>query len=246
MTSGSTTSRVACEPACHSPPETVGPPVGRQTAIALRSARDEPGCSIFIGRPQTVEALKKSWARKWETTGTSPVGQRTLISSCITRVEVDLELATISGVLPMSGDPTPRPFLQTSANEQNGKFSPDGRWVAFTSDESGREEVYVVPFPGPGGRSLISTEGRHESAMATGRHGDLLPQARHSDGRRRKRAGSGVSGWNRGPTLRGELPNGKLSGLRPRVGLRRRTRWSTFPDQRTWPPPSPHKRPLRL
>ena len=61
--------------------------------------------------------------------------------------------------LPMSGDPTPRPFLQTSANEQDGKFSPDGRWVAFTSDESGREEVYVVPFPGPGGRSLISTEG---------------------------------------------------------------------------------------
>ncbi len=61
--------------------------------------------------------------------------------------------------LPMSGDPTPRPFLQTSANEADGRFSPDGRWVAFTSDESGREEVYVVPFPGPGGRSLISTEG---------------------------------------------------------------------------------------
>ena len=59
----------------------------------------------------------------------------------------------------MSGDPTPRPFLQTSANEQYGRFSPDGRWVAFTSDESGREEVYVVPFPGPGARSLISTEG---------------------------------------------------------------------------------------
>jgi Tol biopolymer transport system component len=61
--------------------------------------------------------------------------------------------------LPMSGDLAPRPFLQASANEQSGKFSPNGRWVAFTSDESGREEVYVVPFPGPGGRSLISTEG---------------------------------------------------------------------------------------
>ena len=154
------------------------------------------------------------------------------MSSCIRRGEVDLKRATISGALPMSGDPTPRPFLQTSANEQDARFSPDGRWVAFTSDESGREEVYVVPFPGPGGRSLISTEGGYESTMATGRQGDLLPQARHSDGRRRRRAGFGVSGGNRGPTLRGELPNGKLSGLRPRVGLRRRRRRSTFPDQR--------------
>jgi dipeptidyl aminopeptidase/acylaminoacyl peptidase len=59
----------------------------------------------------------------------------------------------------MSGDLTPRPFLQTSANEQSGTFSPDGRWIAFTSDQSGREEVYVVPFPGPGGMWQISTEG---------------------------------------------------------------------------------------
>jgi Tol biopolymer transport system component len=61
--------------------------------------------------------------------------------------------------LPMSGDLTPRPFLRTSANEQSAQFSPDGRWVVFTSDESGRDEVYVVPFPGPGGRVPISTDG---------------------------------------------------------------------------------------
>ena len=62
-------------------------------------------------------------------------------------------------VLPMSGDLTPRPFLRTAANEQHARFSPDGRWVAFTSDESGREEVFVVPFPGPGGRIPISNQG---------------------------------------------------------------------------------------
>ena len=61
--------------------------------------------------------------------------------------------------LPMSGDLTPRPFLRTKANEQHARFSPDGRWVAFTSDESGREEVFVVPFPGPGGRIPISNAG---------------------------------------------------------------------------------------
>ena len=62
-------------------------------------------------------------------------------------------------VLPMSGDLTPRPFLRTRANEQDPRFSPNGRWVAFTSDESGREEVFVVPFPGPGGRIPISSQG---------------------------------------------------------------------------------------
>jgi hypothetical protein len=59
----------------------------------------------------------------------------------------------------MSGDRTPRPFLRTSANEQHPQFSPDGRWVTFTSDESGREEVFVVPFPGPGARIAISNHG---------------------------------------------------------------------------------------
>ena len=39
------------------------------------------------------------------------------------------------------------------------RFSPDGRWVAYTSDESGRSEVYVQPFPAAGGRWQVSTEG---------------------------------------------------------------------------------------
>jgi dipeptidyl aminopeptidase/acylaminoacyl peptidase len=52
-----------------------------------------------------------------------------------------------------------RPFLQTSFNEVLGRFSPDGRWIANVSNESGREEVYVVPFPGPGGKWQISTVG---------------------------------------------------------------------------------------
>lgn len=51
------------------------------------------------------------------------------------------------------------PFLHTSANEAFGTFSPDGRWVAYTSDESGMLEVYVRPFPDPGGRWQISTGG---------------------------------------------------------------------------------------
>ncbi|OFV89581.1 MAG: hypothetical protein A3G76_14805 [Acidobacteria bacterium RIFCSPLOWO2_12_FULL_65_11] len=64
-------------------------------------------------------------------------------------------------VLPLFGDRKPYPFLQSRFNEDVGKFSPDGRWVAFPSDESGRYEVYVTPFPGPGGKVLISTAGGH-------------------------------------------------------------------------------------
>ncbi|MGH9254983.1 MAG: protein kinase domain-containing protein [Vicinamibacterales bacterium] len=50
------------------------------------------------------------------------------------------------------------PFLQTPFTEGAESFSPDGRWMAYVSDESGRPEVYVQPYPGPGGKWQISTE----------------------------------------------------------------------------------------
>jgi len=53
----------------------------------------------------------------------------------------------------------PRPFLQSAYRHQSGLFSPDGRWMAYSSNESGRFEVYVTTFPGPGGRWQISSEG---------------------------------------------------------------------------------------
>lgn len=62
-------------------------------------------------------------------------------------------------VLSLQGDRKPRPFLQTPSNEVGARFSPDGRWIAYMSDESGHPEVYVQAFPGPGGKWKISTEG---------------------------------------------------------------------------------------
>ncbi len=53
----------------------------------------------------------------------------------------------------------PELFLRTPFGEGWSAFSPDGRWIAYTSDESGRYEVYVRPFPGPGGKWQISTAG---------------------------------------------------------------------------------------
>ena len=60
-------------------------------------------------------------------------------------------------MLPLEGDPSP--VVATSAYEGNPKFSPDGRWLAYGSNESGRGEVYVQPYPGPGERRTISTDG---------------------------------------------------------------------------------------
>jgi serine/threonine-protein kinase len=53
----------------------------------------------------------------------------------------------------------PKPFVNTPAVEVSPAFSPDGRWIAFYSNESGSGEVYVRPFPGPGGKWQISTGG---------------------------------------------------------------------------------------
>jgi len=50
------------------------------------------------------------------------------------------------------------PFLRTPFNESVPSFSPDGRWLAYISDESGHFEVYVQPYPGPGGKRQISTD----------------------------------------------------------------------------------------
>jgi Tol biopolymer transport system component len=57
------------------------------------------------------------------------------------------------------GDRKAQPFLRTPFSESVPEFSPDGRWLAYISDESGRYEIYVQPYPGPGGKSQISTEG---------------------------------------------------------------------------------------
>jgi Tol biopolymer transport system component len=60
-------------------------------------------------------------------------------------------------------EPNPKPFVvaQTSATEDQGQFSPDGRWVAYTSNESGLSEIYVIPFPpsSNGGKWLVSRGG---------------------------------------------------------------------------------------
>jgi hypothetical protein len=53
----------------------------------------------------------------------------------------------------------PYPVVQTDFDERDGQFSPDGKWIAYGSNESGRFEIYLQPFPGPGARVPISVNG---------------------------------------------------------------------------------------
>lgn len=62
-------------------------------------------------------------------------------------------------VLPMSGDRQPHPILQTEFNEHQAQFSPDGKWIIYTSDESGAPEVYVQTFPTSKDKWRVSTGG---------------------------------------------------------------------------------------
>ena len=59
----------------------------------------------------------------------------------------------------MSGDRTPKVFLSSKHSEMNGTFSPDGRWVAYQSNASGRYEVVVRPYPNKDPAQTISHDG---------------------------------------------------------------------------------------
>ena len=63
------------------------------------------------------------------------------------------------GFLELQGDRKISVFVKTPFDDGSPKISPDGRWVAYLSNESGRMEVYVQPFPGPEGKWQISTGG---------------------------------------------------------------------------------------
>jgi Tol biopolymer transport system component len=85
--------------------------------------------------------------------GWSPDGKFLIFEQLDPQTNRDLWL------LPTEGAKTPRPYLKTPFNEVLGTISPDGRWVAYLSDESGRSEVYVDAFPTPQGKYKLTDRG---------------------------------------------------------------------------------------
>ncbi|MBA3297173.1 MAG: serine/threonine-protein kinase [Acidobacteria bacterium] len=62
-------------------------------------------------------------------------------------------------VVPLKGERKAQPFIQGAANEYGPEFSPDGKWIAYVSQEAGSSDVYVVPYPGPGGKLRVTSDG---------------------------------------------------------------------------------------
>jgi dipeptidyl aminopeptidase/acylaminoacyl peptidase len=107
---------------------------GRNGGLDLYQAAPT-ATSAFPGEPLLVDRDPK-WPVSW-----SADGRFILYVISSQRTGNDIL------VLPLSGDRKPFPFLQTEAQENWAAFSPDGRWVAYSSNESGQVEVYVAAFP---------------------------------------------------------------------------------------------------
>lgn len=142
-----TTSRLTFDPSTDSDP--VFSPDGR--TIAFYSTRNPPGIyrkpASGAGAEELVAATGlQSWPRDWSRDGRFLLYQKV----------ADL------WILPMDGDRKPFPYLATPARESEGAFSPDGHWIAYTSDETGRSEVFVQDFPAKGAKFQISTGGGAE------------------------------------------------------------------------------------
>ncbi|HEU4928663.1 MAG TPA: hypothetical protein VFU38_02450, partial [Candidatus Krumholzibacteria bacterium] len=91
----------------------------------------------------TSSALPASW---------SPDGKQLLIVTSSSKTRFDISVLEMESM-------KEQPLLQTMANESQAAFSPDGKWIAYSATDTGRQDVYVIPFPSTGRKWQVSTQG---------------------------------------------------------------------------------------
>jgi Tol biopolymer transport system component len=153
QTSGGVATRVTSDPAIDATP--IWSPDGERIIfVSLRQGHPDLYQRSSSGAG-SEEAILRSERAKFATDW-SPDGRFILYR--VIDATTNFEL----WALPVGGDRTPIPFMKATFGASNGQFSPDGRWVAYSSNESGKWEIGVTPFPGPGGNWKVSGAGGSE------------------------------------------------------------------------------------
>ena len=125
---------------------------GRQ-AIAIKYA-DGSGSPEIIDSP-----IGRSYVNSWSRDGSILILDR---GGTISGASAGSDLF----VLPLTGDRKPQPFLTTKFDEWQASLSPDGKWLAYVSNQSGTYQVYIQPFPNGSGRWQVSTDEGYEPRWA--------------------------------------------------------------------------------
>jgi len=132
------------------------------TRVIFRSNRNGPGDVYLtsLNGSRNEELLLRNAARK-DPTDWSPDGRFILYDNYDSN---DPSRESDLWVLPLFGDRKPRPYQREAFSAWGGRFSPDGRWVAYASDEHSKEDVYIQAFPATGVSHRVSTQGGWQPA----------------------------------------------------------------------------------
>jgi Tol biopolymer transport system component len=105
---------------------------------------DDSPARLILRTPESKQVT--DWSRD---------GRYLLFRTIAVGANVDIDVWAVA----LDGEPAPFPVVKTPFEERDAQFSPDGRWIAYHSNQSGQHEVYVQPFRGTGERVRISTRG---------------------------------------------------------------------------------------